>query len=129
MATNDFDFGEPDVQVRAGRASWMDDEKQVKPVDALIDAFHAAFGKNGTGYARKVTKGLEKITATLPKSDSKQDATVRIAGRINQRAAAREVEVHARSMRGTLNLVIGPKPVVHRKKRTSSEEAPEPVAA
>jgi len=111
-------FGEPVAQVRSGRASWQDEASAVEPIDRLIDAYSDAYGGNGDGYNRSVSNFTYAPFAG--DTDSKTPVAVRIASRVNQRAEARQVPVHARSIRGVLHLVTGVRVVKPRKKRNGN---------
>lgn len=142
-AAVDFEFGEPEAEVRTGRGSWKDDaEKAVAPLDALIHGFHAQHGGNGDGYSRSVTRFNYPAIPEPKREDVKigtgegevkaEDAEAayqklhaqrvsRIVQRINQRADDLGVKVHARSIRGKLHLVVGEKPKVERKRKADGE--------
>lgn len=132
-----FEFGEPEAEVRTGRGSWKDDaETAVAPIDALIQGFTKAFSGNGVGYSRSVTRfEYPAITPFEPTGDAAEDEkgrrlrNSRIASRINERAADLNVEVHARMIRGVLHMVVGPKPVVTRKRKNGEDSAATAAAA
>lgn len=129
-----FEWGEPQAEVRTGRGSWKDEASAVEPIDKLVQAFHGAFPDAPEGYSRSIVKGFEYPALELPAAaDLAADATAeqvaaanaehekaltkrqsRIAARVNERAAALEVPVHARLIRGQLHMVKGTKPVVTR---------------
>jgi hypothetical protein len=113
-------WGEPET-VAGGRQGWQTDAAEVAPIDTLMADFLAAFATKGDGYTRKVEGFSYKPFEG--KGANKIPFAVRVAERVNKRAADEKVAVHARSINSHLHLVVGTKPVVTRNRKAAESPA------
>jgi hypothetical protein len=119
-------WGEPET-VAGGRQGWQTDAAEVAPIDTLMADFLAAFATKGDGYTRKVEGFTYKPFEG--KGANKVPFAVRVADRVNKRAADEKVAVHARSINSHLHLVVGVKPIVTRTRKPSESPAESPAEA